>query len=167
MCFLLHAKAVKDKAKYLLIKLCLRKTDRWLKLADLKYQRELGEDGILEAMRELCGDPAPDPTTQPETVEDTKPNAETKPGVIDLTIEDENEAQDAAVHPSELGTAHLEEAQLRAPDYTYLALSANGADLVDLLDCLPVPELRDLIKKMKLTCKDNQVSPRYRPARME
>ena len=43
-----------DHARYLLVRLCLRKTDKWHRLNTLKYEGELG-DNIRQAIAELCG----------------------------------------------------------------------------------------------------------------
>ncbi|RPD66429.1 hypothetical protein L226DRAFT_479073 [Lentinus tigrinus ALCF2SS1-7] len=42
-------------AKYLFCRLCLRKGETWYKVSDLKYESELGAEGILNAMNILCG----------------------------------------------------------------------------------------------------------------
>lgn len=47
-----------DHARYLLVRLCLRKTDKWHRLSALKYEGELG-DNIRQAIAELCGKAAP------------------------------------------------------------------------------------------------------------
>jgi hypothetical protein len=48
--------SVSDAARYLLVRLCLRKEGKWHRLSDLKYEKELGSTGvILDAMNELCG----------------------------------------------------------------------------------------------------------------
>ncbi|KAI1794637.1 VRR-NUC domain-containing protein [Ganoderma leucocontextum] len=40
--------------KYLFCRLLLRKTDKWHRYTSLKYEQELGADGILAAMESLC-----------------------------------------------------------------------------------------------------------------
>ena len=47
-----------DHARYLLVRLCLRKTDKWHRLGALKYEGELG-DNIRQAIAELCGKATP------------------------------------------------------------------------------------------------------------
>ncbi|KAI0723944.1 hypothetical protein C8T65DRAFT_714858 [Cerioporus squamosus] len=42
-------------AKYLFCRLCLRKGETWYKVSDLKYEAELGSEGVLHAMNILCG----------------------------------------------------------------------------------------------------------------
>ncbi|KZT69818.1 hypothetical protein DAEQUDRAFT_241498 [Daedalea quercina L-15889] len=45
-------------ARYLLVRLCLRKSDKWHRLSTLKYEGELGKN-IRQAIAELCGKTAP------------------------------------------------------------------------------------------------------------
>lgn len=62
-----------DHARYLLVRLCLRKTDKWHRLSSIKYEGELG-DNIRQATAELCGKinpptsdtPAPPPDASSE-----------------------------------------------------------------------------------------------------
>ena len=42
-----------DNVKYLFCRLLLRKTDKWHRYSSLKYEQELGADGILAAMQSL------------------------------------------------------------------------------------------------------------------
>ncbi len=42
-----------DNVKYLFCRLLLRKTDKWHRYSSLKYEQELGADGILVAMQSL------------------------------------------------------------------------------------------------------------------
>ncbi len=46
--------AITDGAKYLFCRLCLRKGETWYQVSDLKYEAELGAEGILHAMNVLC-----------------------------------------------------------------------------------------------------------------
>lgn len=131
-----------------------------MKLADLKYQRELGDKGTLEAMKELCHDKrACD--SQAEAQEDVKPKVESVPerDVIDLTLDDEDEEGKPQVHPEALDddvkpwtneTPH-------EPDYSFFAWDEQHADLYDLLDILRVDDLKELTKTMKLHPRDNKV----------
>lgn len=147
-----------DPAKYLFIRLSLRKTDQWLKLADLRYESELGQAGIVEAMKELCRAPK-QPSTQIVASTHLHVHANEGPEIIDLTIDEE----EAAVVPIGLGDQHPPmksetegEMQERKPDYTCMAHGIDDADNLDLLYCLNMDDLRDLIKKMKLSCKENR-----------
>lgn len=53
-----------DHARYLLVRLCLRKTDKWHRLSALKYEGELG-DNIRQAIAELCGKIGPPASDKP------------------------------------------------------------------------------------------------------
>ena len=53
-----HPPVCIDHARYLLVRLCLRKTDKWHRLSALRYEGELG-DNIRQAIAELCGKAVP------------------------------------------------------------------------------------------------------------
>ncbi|KAI0333539.1 hypothetical protein GY45DRAFT_1344002 [Cubamyces sp. BRFM 1775] len=59
-------------AKYLFCRLCLRKTNRWNRLSKLKYQSEIGDEGVLDALNILCGHPSAD----------VKPMVDTKAPIV-------------------------------------------------------------------------------------
>ena len=128
-----------DDARYLLIRLCLRKTDQWIKLSDLKYQRELGAEGVLNALRVLCSKP-PIRLVQ----EDIKPKIEEE--TIDLT---------ALVDVNEEYTLEVEAET--TPDYSFFARDESDASLEELLSCLRSDDLKDLVKQMRLKPRDNKV----------
>ncbi|KAH9928150.1 VRR-NUC domain-containing protein [Fomitopsis serialis] len=69
-------------ARYLLVRLCLRKADKWHRLSALKYERELGNN-IRQAIGELCGN------TDSPTSENAKPSvkAEVKVEQVDAQAE--------------------------------------------------------------------------------
>lgn len=139
----------KDGARYLLIRLCLRKTDQWIKLGDLKYQRELGQAGILDAVRELCRNPLAEARAKAQA--DFKPKVEPKEvDIHDLTMD--NDELRMAKDPSPAA----QEEQAR-PDYTYFARDESQASLEELLDCLRLDDLKDLVRQMRLKTKDNKV----------
>lgn len=151
-----------DDARYLFVRLCLRKADRWLKLADLKYQRELG-DGIRAAMEQLCQDntTTPSPPKPSEAIEQKK-------NFVDLTLEEE----DVKPKLEDLMTADLERnllglASTEKPDYSRFAMCERHADARDLLECLTVDELRDVAKTMKLKAHSLQVRVSSHPSELQ
>lgn len=136
-----------DGARYLLIRLCLRKTERWNKLADLKYQRELnGKHGVLNALRQLCRSPLDDLKVPIE--EDVKPKVE-KPDVIDLTLE-EDVGQETETAVEDDNIPHIS-------DYSFFAKDERLARTDELLGCLCIQDLKALAKDMFLKPKDNKV----------
>jgi hypothetical protein len=106
-------------------------------LADLRYQSELGQAGIVEAIGELCSAPKRS-YKQDYASKDMRIYANGGLEIIDLTNDEEEEVE-------------------RKPDYTYVAHGIDDANTFDLLNCLHTDDLRDLIKNMKLTCKENRV----------
>ncbi|KIP06053.1 hypothetical protein PHLGIDRAFT_128521 [Phlebiopsis gigantea 11061_1 CR5-6] len=129
-------------ASYLLVRLCLRKSGQWIRLTDLKYQRELGAEGVLNALRALCSK-----AHKPLFQGDIKPKIEEEE-IVDLTTGrgvDEEYASEAEVEdtPPE-------------PDYSFFARDESDASLEELLSCLRADELKDLAKQMRLKPKDSK-----------
>ena len=134
----------------------MRSSDRWFKQADLKYEGELGVEGIKVAVAELCGNTE---TAVPQSsIEiDVKPDiAEPKREIIDLTLDEE----DLTLVEEPLGTPGptAEDNVPRRPDYSYLARGASYASTSELLYCLGMDDLHDLRKQMKVNCKETKVS---------
>lgn len=133
-----------DSAKYLLVRLCLRKHDQWIRKNDLKYHRELG-DNLSGAMRELCSAAqcrpvVPDPAVKIE-----------EPDIIDLTFDDEGPLADSSKIKLEEPSATSPISQLPVdPNYTAFADDDSKADLRQLLSCLKREELHDLAKERKI-----------------
>ena len=128
-------------AKYLLVRLCLRKTEKWHRLSSLKYESELG-DTILPALRELCGT-AKRKGKQPEV----KVKVE-EPEIIDLTMDDEDDQPVAG--PS---TQRLLSPEILPPPpakLEFLAEDSGEASLRELLECLSLPELKEVAVTMKV-----------------
>ncbi|EPQ57894.1 hypothetical protein GLOTRDRAFT_36429 [Gloeophyllum trabeum ATCC 11539] len=106
-------------ARYLFIRLLLRKPATWHGLGSLNYKSELG-DAILDAVHELCGnEPKPTP-----------------PMLKSSTSEDGPASEQSA--PNSLETSSI------------FAESDSQATLQELLECLTVPQLKDLAKRMKV-----------------
>ncbi|KAK7694026.1 hypothetical protein QCA50_003602 [Cerrena zonata] len=123
------------KGRYLLIRLCLRKNDKWHRLSDLKYRKELGDD-IPDAIRELCHDS-----------KKTSHYEEVKPEVIDLTV-------DEYLSQSEPGPSKLPPlpSPLNSePNLDVFADDHSHATIRELLVCLTLSELRAVAKQVKST----------------
>ena len=74
-------------AQYLLVRLCLRKEDKWHRLSDLKYEKQIGGgDTIRKAIDELC---FPRGASFDDPIEDEFEGRE----IIDLTSDDEPTAE--------------------------------------------------------------------------
>ena len=144
-----------DSAKYLLIRLCLRKPGKWHRLSSLKYQRDLGED-ITTALETLCASPK-----QNEIA--------VKQEVIDLTL-DEMQLQDTIKFPSV--SLWQEKHVLAGPssmkiedtfehpcgDLSFFAKNHTHAELPELLECLSLEELKQLEKDLKIKRANRNVS---------
>ena len=141
-----------DSARYLLIRLCLRKPGKWHRLSTLKYQHELGEN-IKVALDALCAaanqHPNEEPVVKHEELE-----------IIDLTLDD-TELQNAVGHPAALPQHHNAEAgpssiktedTLQQPcgDLSFFSQDHSHAELPELLECLTLEELRQVGKDMKI-----------------
>jgi fanconi-associated nuclease 1 len=147
-----------DPAKYLLIRLCLRKPGKWHRLNSLKYQRELGED-IATALEILC--------TSPKQNENAIKQEELD--IIDLTL-DETQLQDTTKFPSvsrwpqkyvvEGPSSMKIEDTLEQPcgDLSFFAQDHTHAELPELLECLSSEELRQLEKDLKIKKASRNVS---------
>lgn len=151
-----------DAARYLFIRLCLRKTDQWFRLGDLKYHSHLGTK-ILPAMRELCSLQS---TTIKQTEKvDQQVKREEQENLIDLTVDEEVKPVIPEIK-SQKGSPCSE--PLPPPDYRVFAEDDSCADLRELLECLRVDELRDIAKKMHLQRKEHTVNGSHtvRPKRI-
>lgn len=115
-------------------------------------------------MHELCSFPTSNPPPVPST---SIPSTSTQPSgkvkteerddIIDLTLDEDEEdvkpdiskiEEDA--NPLPLGTQH-------EPDYSVFADDESRASVRDLLECLRVDELREIVKEMKVPRTENKV----------
>jgi Fanconi-associated nuclease 1 len=116
-----------DRARYLIVRLALRKAGKWYRLSALKYESELGKS-IPSAITELCQN-----TVQVQV--DVKVKEE--PEIIDLTL-DEDEVQPPTPQPKpEL-------------DLTVFAEDESQMSLQELLESLHTDELKAIAKERKL-----------------
>lgn len=133
-----------DSAKYLLVRLCLRKHDQWIRKNDLKYHRELG-DKLSDAMRELCSAAQCRPAVHDPAVKIEDPD------LIDLTFDDEEPLAHSSKIKLEEPSAKSPISQLPVePNYTAFADDDSKADLRQLMNCLKREELHDLAKERKI-----------------
>ena len=141
-----------DAAKYLLIRLCLRKPGKWHRLSSLRYQHELGEE-ITTVLETLCVHPKHDFTTEHAIKQEERE-------IIDLTL-DEVELPITMEPPAPLGGRPKAEAgpsSLKIEDISeqscgslsFFVQDHTYAELPELLECLSLEELKQLAKGMKI-----------------
>jgi fanconi-associated nuclease 1 len=149
-----------DSAKYLLIRLCLRKPGKWHRLNSLKYQQELGED-ITTVLEMLCVYP------KQCSAEELSVKQEERE-IIDLTL-DEMDLQSTMKSPAPLWEQPKAEAgpssiqiedisEQPCGDLSFFAQDHTQAELQELLECLTLEELRQLAKDMKIRSTSLNVS---------
>ena len=125
-------------------------------MSDLKYQRELGDD-IGTAIHELCQEKVGLGGT-----DGVKVKVEERDDIIDLTVD---EVHHEEVKPDVFALVKTEEIKpilsgtQHEPDYSVFADDEGRAAVRDLLECLRVDELREVVKEMKINKKkyDNKV----------
>ena len=131
-------------AKYLPVRLCLRKTGKWHRFSSLKYESELG-DTILPALRELCGSKKRREKQVEVKVEVKVEEVE----IIDLTMNDDEKPGPVA-GPSKLSLLPPTPVVPDPPSYEFLADDSSEASLRELLECLTLPELKDTANTVKV-----------------
>jgi Fanconi-associated nuclease 1 len=149
-----------DSAKYLLIRLCLRKPGKWHRLNSLRYQQELGEE-ITTALETLCVYPKQCPAEEHAIKQEERE-------IIDLTLDEMNmqsttksppplwEQPKAEAGPSSIKIEDISEQP--CGDLSYFAQDHTHAELPELLECLSLEELRQLAKDMKIRSASLNVS---------
>jgi Fanconi-associated nuclease 1 len=140
-----------DAAKYLLIRLCLRKSGKWHRLNSLKYQHELGEE-IVTALETLCVYPR-------QYLTEERPIKQEEREIIDLTLDEIDttkpssplsEQSMAEAGPSSIKIEDLSLSEQPCGDLSFFAQDHTHAELSELLECLSLEELRRLGKDMKI-----------------
>lgn len=138
-------------AKYLLIRLCLRKSGKWHRLNSLKYQNELGEE-IATALETLCVYPR-------QCLTKEHPIKQEEREIIDLTVDEIDtmkpsyplsEQSIAEAGPSSIKIEDLSLSEKPCGDLSFFAQDHTHAELSELLECLSLDELRRLGKDMKI-----------------
>ncbi|TBU49163.1 VRR-NUC domain-containing protein [Dichomitus squalens] len=109
-------------AKYLFCRLCLRKTDKWHRLSSLKYEQELGQNGILAAIELLCRGKK----GEQREPEDVKPKLEDlNPNIPDLTPPFKVKVEEEDVKPKLEPTEVLLPTEASGP-------RQSGPEIIDL-----------------------------------
>ncbi|KAH7921382.1 hypothetical protein BV22DRAFT_1198248 [Leucogyrophana mollusca] len=145
-------------AKFLMVKLLLRKPDTWYRLESLNYGTQMGGiEGLVNAIEELCRS-TPDPLGA--LMQEELQIKEEEQEVIDLTLDDEDELPQEPVNPP----PEPQEPQAAPPPFDVLpkgeeetvpeaiilAEDETIMDLRSLLECLKVDELKVIAKQWKL-----------------
>ncbi|CCM01558.1 uncharacterized protein FIBRA_03617 [Fibroporia radiculosa] len=125
--------ALTYEAKYLLIRLCLRKANCWHRLDALNYQSELGD--IVSVINALCGFTAAKPAE--EVI------VKTEEVVVDPISDDEDGVPKASLSKLKLPAANEAPCAVFADD-------ESQAKLEDLLQCLTLPELKTIAQQFKV-----------------
>lgn len=124
-----------DHARYLLVRLLLRKESKCIRLSDLKYTDELGSTtNIIIAMKRLCADTSPLEISKSKP----KPPRGTANDAISISDDEEDtpsEIKDEPVHEGKVPIAYAE-------DETKMSLQ-------ELLGCLRSEELSAVGKSFK------------------
>ena len=141
-----------DNARYLLARLLVRKTGKWYRYDQLKYVTELGVEGIIDSMKELCG-----------TLHiSSHPSLQNEPSQTqgDSLSRKSFRKQDT-IHCSQAGDSmdaeamkvEVNETVYVKPNSTfnYYAEDETKASIPDLLSCLNVDELKSLARTLKLS----------------
>jgi Fanconi-associated nuclease 1 len=140
-----------DAAKYLLIRLCLRKSGKWHRLNSLKYQHELGVE-IESAIETLCVYPR-------QYLTEERPIKQGEREIIDLTLDEIDtmkpsfplpEQSMTKAGPSSIKLEDLSLSEQPCEDLSFFAKDHTHAELSELLACLSLEELRRLGKDMKI-----------------
>ncbi|KAI6166832.1 hypothetical protein EDD17DRAFT_1752182 [Pisolithus thermaeus] len=131
-------------ARFLMVRLLLRKPDLWHRLDSLKYQRELGgHEAVVAAVGEICQNRHPASAIQDVSVAHE---------IIDLTLEWEHSEPvestsgydgTCSSKTSDLDTTSVVESLVLAED-------EDQMDLEALLDCLKANELRLIARQLQL-----------------
>jgi fanconi-associated nuclease 1 len=147
-----------DPAKYLLIRLCLRKPGKWHRLSSLNYQHELGKK-FTTALEILCASPKHNVNAIKQEEQE----------IVDLTL-DEMQLGDTTTVPSvsvwqqnyvvEGPSSMKVEDTFEQPcgDLSFFAQDHTYAELPELLECLSLEELRQLEKDLKIKKASRNVS---------
>ena len=143
-------------------RLLVRKTGKWYRLDQLKYVTELGSEGIVEAINELCGgfsshsnqtmtessrraSSAREKTPNPDDYDDTRI-------IIPSTSQCAGPSQPPSSRTHTCAPTKSDCSRYLSPEQQlqFYAQDEHAASLADLLDCLNVEELRGLARTLKL-----------------
>ncbi|KIY50727.1 hypothetical protein FISHEDRAFT_56908 [Fistulina hepatica ATCC 64428] len=135
-------KALSYPARYALVRLLLRKPATWYSVFSMQnYKRELGEDGLVEAMEEIS-------ISKPE-------EPKSPPVVIDLTLDSDCEDAAPSSEPSQVPGPSATQVEDEKPatefDLSHFCKDETFMSLQELLDCLTVPQLREVATTLKVS----------------
>lgn len=139
----------------------MRKTGRWYRLSQLKYVSELGEEGIVHAVDELCGTLGSDlnakPANSSRSTGPTPPSAHSqeRKEVINLISDDEDHYSEDMSQPGPSFSQQRYEAVAEYSDcsgttFSHYAQDETKAKLPELLKCLTADELKVIGRTLKL-----------------
>ncbi|KAF7296102.1 Fanconi-associated nuclease [Mycena kentingensis (nom. inval.)] len=147
--FLTRIAALKYDARYILIRLVLRKkAGGWYRLSDVrKYTMEVGQDGLRHAFEKLGEDLVAMDVDEPPPPVAPPVKKEDGPEIIDLTVDSDDE--DAPVAgPSKISSDLVEDDE---DSMDYFGRSEQHLSLNAGLHILTVDELKDIAKTMKIS----------------
>jgi Fanconi-associated nuclease 1 len=153
--------------------LILRKPGQWFRLDKLKYISELGEQGIKDAIVELCTFPnyeaSKDESSLPSSssAPPSRKPSQADTAVIDLTLDSDEEMEQPV--PSSSRTPPALEHSKSDPTPTILSSQSTAtpsifaqdeshATLDELVSCLNVDELKSIARMMKIAKPPTTVS---------
>lgn len=151
-----------DADRFLLSKLVLRKWC-WQPYSSLgKLQKEVGEEGLINALDTICRRFGPDgedmepPANVPPPT--TQPPHKPSPDIIDLSLDSEDEDEEPVAGPSRLSPPPQQEPQpdlheeggLAQTSLDHFCLAADVMTLEECLDRLQVDQLKMLSRTYKL-----------------
>lgn len=160
-----------DSARYCLVRLVLRKCDKWHTVPKMeKFKKEVGEEGLVCALNDLC-QPL-NGVVKAEPMDADPPIKEEGPEVIDLTFDSEDEGglDDPLPIPAE---PHLEvptlDDILSDPNSTnfdaltldYFCEDEGAMSLSEILWTLKLEDLKTLAKTMKVKPLNSTVRKEY------
>lgn len=151
------------------MRLILRKPGQWFRLDKLKYISELGEQGIQDAIAELCQ------FSNCEASESNRPHSSSEPSssfkasqagveVIDLTMDSDDELPVAG--PSRLPLPPMKQSKSdltpvssqSSETPSVFAQDESHATLDELVSCLRMDELKMIARMMKIAKAPTTVS---------
>ena len=155
-----------DNARYLLIRLSLRKLNKWHRLSSLKYHSEMGDtDCITSAIRELSWNAEEQARIDAKSKE---MKMEKEIEIIDLTLDEDDDdgpipphfpvdnlqpeasTSSAVLVDSQPTPTVVLDAEFNRELGTTFADDESKMSLQELLGCLTTAELRDLARQVNL-----------------
>jgi hypothetical protein len=158
-----------DNERYLISRLCSRKSPRWIRQSAMStYQSALGEDAFQSAVKSLLQRTQQSKQTSSSTPSKKSPKKTRlpdktsikleEPEIIDLTLDEDEDLNQSATKPIKLSEENIKPPVLFTTAMEQLNLSffietSDSAELDDLLGCLNVDELKDIMRKSRISIK--------------